>query len=157
MARRGRPGSRSGKVLIMVCHCMFKGSVRVHVCPACHPRVIVETPLAADTPEGLEANLTFARACMADSLCRGEAPFLSHLLYPQVLNDRIPAERTQGIEAGLAWGRAADWTVVYTDRGISPGMQKGIERARAEGRRVVYRQLHAMNPPHFQDTDRDRE
>jgi len=141
----------------MTCRCVFKGPVRVQVCPECPPRVLVETPLAADTVEGVDANLAYARECMTDVFRRGEAPFLSHLLYPQVLDDRIPAERTQGIEAGLAWGRAADYSAVYTDRGISPGMQKGIDRAKSEGRRIVYRQIHVQNPPHFQETDRDRD
>jgi hypothetical protein len=53
---------------------------------------------------------------------RGEAPIASHLLYtqPGVLNDGVPAERAHGIEAGLAWLRAADaigvltfWVPVY--------------------------------------------
>jgi len=38
-------------------------------------------------------------------------------------------------------GRSADATVVYTDRGISPGMQKGIDRARQERRTVEWRSL----------------
>ena len=137
----------------MSCKCVWKGPKRVHVCSECPPRVLVESPLNADTQEGVEANLAYARDCLADCLRRGEAPFASHLLYPQVLNDRIPAERTQGIEAGLVWGQAADLTVVYTDLGISPGMQKGIERAQSEARRVVYRKLHPSNPRHFQDTE----
>lgn len=97
--------------------------------------VIVESPLAGD----YEANRAYARACVYDSLMRGEAPLASHLLYTQMLDDKIPAERTLGIEAGLAWGRKADLTAVYTDRGISSGMQLGIDRAKAEGRPVEYR------------------
>jgi hypothetical protein len=48
--------------------------------------VIIESPYAGD-PDG---NLAYARAALADSLARGEAPFASHLLYPQVLDDMIP-------------------------------------------------------------------
>jgi hypothetical protein len=58
-----------------------------------------------------------------------------------VLDDAIPDERTLGIEAGLAWGALAEVTVVYGDRGISRGMQYGIDRATAEGRPVEYRSL----------------
>ena len=50
-------------------------------------------------------------------------------------------ERALGIEAGLAWGRAANATVVYIDLGISPGMKQGVERALLEGRPVEYRSL----------------
>jgi hypothetical protein len=69
----------------------------------------------------------------------------SHLLYTQdgVLNDLDPFERQLGIEAGLAWGAVAEKTVVYTDHGVSNGMQYGIKRAEAEGRPVEYRTLCA--------------
>jgi hypothetical protein len=106
--------------------------------------VILETPFAAPTPEGIAENVAYARACMRDCLMRSEAPLASHLLYtqPGVLDDGHPAERAMGIEAGLAWGVFADATVVYVDRGISPGMEKGIGRAKAEKRAVHYRKLN---------------
>ena len=102
-------------------------------------RVIVETPYAGD----VERNIHYGRLCLHDCLLRGEAPFVSHLLYTQesVLNDDVPEERTLGIEAGLAWGSMAEATVVYTDYGISNGMKYGIQRAESEGRPVEYRQL----------------
>jgi hypothetical protein len=61
----------------------------------------------------------------------------------------MPAARHLGIEAGLAWGRVADLTAVYTDLGISPGMKEGIVRAQKEGRAIRPAQRH------FQDTDKD--
>jgi len=82
---------------------------------------------------------------MRDSLYRGEAPFASHLLYPQMLDDTDERERRMGIEAGLLIGRSADRTVVYTDRGISPGMKQGIKRAEDEGRPVEYRSLYSSD------------
>ena len=101
--------------------------------------VIIESPFAGD----VELNVRYARACLRDCLLRGEAPLASHLLYtqPGVLDDNDPWERATGIEAGLAWGRAAEATVVYTDLGISPGMQQGVSRAHGEGRLVEYRAL----------------
>lgn len=102
-------------------------------------RVILESPYAGD----VAANTTYARACLRDSLSRGEAPVASHLLYaqPGVLRDADPAERGWGIAAGLAWGAVAEATVVYTDRGISAGMKYGIASAEAAGRPVEYRKL----------------
>ncbi|HKY87627.1 MAG TPA: hypothetical protein VJL90_12765 [Pseudorhodoplanes sp.] len=102
-------------------------------------RVALESPYAGD----VAANEAYARAAMRDCLLRGEAPIASHLLYtqPGVLDDLIPAERMLGINAGLVWGTLAEATVVYTDRGISRGMQYGIERAIDEGRPVEYRTL----------------
>lgn len=102
-------------------------------------RVFLESPYAGE----VAANVAYARACMADSLRRGEAPFASHLLYtqPGVLDDAIPGERAQGIEAGLAFLPDCEASVVYTDRGVSDGMAKGIARAHALGIPVEYRSL----------------
>ena len=101
--------------------------------------VILESPYAGD----VKANLKYARQCVRDSLLRGEAPIASHLLYtqPGVLDDGIPAERQQGIDAGLAWRRVAETSVVYTDRGISKGMEYGIRAAQEVGLPVEYRTL----------------
>ncbi|MFA5123017.1 hypothetical protein [Zavarzinia sp.] len=92
-------------------------------------RVIVESPYAAPTPEGVEANVAYARKAMLDSLGRGEAPYASHLLFPQVLDDADADQRKRGIEAGLLWGEAAAITAVYVDRGISTGMLLGVQAA----------------------------
>lgn len=101
--------------------------------------VILESPYAGD----VETNIEYARACVADSLKRGEAPIASHLLYtqPGITDDRIPEERALGIDAGLAWTRVAEASVVYCDRGISSGMRYGIQRARAAGIPVEMRNL----------------
>ena len=58
------------------------------------------------------------------------APLIaSHLLYtqPGILDDTIPDEREVGIAAGLEWAHVAEAMVIYTDRGISPGMQRAID------------------------------
>lgn len=106
--------------------------------------VIVESPHKAKTLGESVRNVLYARLCLSDCLRRGESPYASHLLYtqPNILNDAVPEERKMGIEAGLAWGSRADATVVYTDLGVSDGMQKGIERAESEKRPVEHRTLH---------------
>lgn len=103
-------------------------------------RVILESPYAGD----VEENVKYARSCIRDSLSRGEAPIASHLLYtqPGILDDNVPEERQWGIDAGLAWGKGADKTVVYTDRGISRGMQYGIAAAEKDGRPVEFRSIY---------------
>lgn len=102
-------------------------------------RVILESPFAGD----VETNVRYARACVRDSLLRGEAPLASHLLYTQdgILSDGVPVERRHGIDAGLAWCHVSDCTVAYVDLGISPGMQQGIAAALQAGRAVKYRVL----------------
>ncbi len=101
--------------------------------------VIIESPYAGD----VEGNLTYLRACLRDSLLRGEAPIASHGLYtqPGVLDDTVPEERALGMNAGFAWRCRAAKTVVYTDRGISGGMRLGIEVAHDLGHPIEYREL----------------
>lgn len=101
-------------------------------------KVILESPYAGD----IEKNTAYARACLKDSLSRGEAPIASHLLYPQVLDENIPAEREWGIAAGLAWLEAADLHVFYIDLGISRGMLAAIKKAEAEGKSILYRTIY---------------
>ena len=103
-------------------------------------RVVIESPYAGNTAE----YVAYARACMRDSLARGEAPLASHLLYPQpgILRDELRAERQQGVMAGLIWAQAAEATVVYIDKGISNGMRQGIEDAGRAKRPVEYRRLN---------------
>jgi hypothetical protein len=107
-------------------------------------RVIVETPFKGVTMEEQQANINYARACARDCLVNyNEAPFLSHLLYTQegVLSDAIPEERNLGIDAGLSWGSVAEATVVYTDLGISKGMEYGIADAIKANRPIEFRNL----------------
>ena len=103
--------------------------------------VILESPYAGE----IEINIEYARRCLRDSLLRGEAPIASHLLYTQdgVLDDGQANERDHGISAGLSWLEKADATVVYTDRGISDGMERGIEAAKRLGVPVEFRSITA--------------
>lgn len=102
-------------------------------------RVIIESPYAGD----VERNTRYLRACMRDSLLRGEAPFASHGLYTQegVLDDTVVAEREHGIQAGFAWRKSAAKTVFYTDLGWSRGMQYGRHHAVSMSHEVEERQL----------------
>lgn len=105
--------------------------------------VILETPYAGD----VDANVAYARACIRDCLHRGEAPIASHLLFtqPGVLKDEVADERALGIAAGHAWFPIAEACVVYTDRGISKGMEAGIAEAERHGVPVERRSL----PSHY--------
>lgn len=106
-------------------------------------RVVIESPYAGD----VERNLRYLRACMADCLRRGEAPFASHALYtqPGVLDDADPIQRDIGIAAGFAWRDMADVTAVYTDLGVSRGMVEGLKHAQklvmTDEHEIEYREL----------------
>ncbi len=88
-------------------------------------RVIIESPYAGN----VEKNRLYALACLRDSLSRGEAPFASHLLYPQVLTKWTEKERLMGIAAGFAWYSVAELCAVYLDNGVTEGMIRGIAKA----------------------------
>ncbi len=105
--------------------------------------VVIESPLSSDTAEGLAKNRRYAAACMRDCLARGEAPYASHLLFDQqgILNDKIPEERTKGMQAGFAWGAKADIRAVYWNLGCSKGMEAGLREARIAGQEVDFRRL----------------
>ena len=113
-------------------------------------RVILESPFAGNWYQRL-LNRSYARLCLKDCLMRGEAPFASHMLYPQVLRDDVPAQREWGIASGFAWLEIADASVVYIDRGISDGMNAGIDAARREGVPVEYRSLYKHDSEVEQD------
>jgi hypothetical protein len=117
-------------------------------------RVLIESPFAGrhgsvcrcdECKIDVDRNRRYRDALLRDSLLRGEAPIASTKLYAEgeVLDDTVPVEREIGIEAGLVWGGLAEVSVVGDDLGISVGMQRGIERAVAEGRPVVHRSLPA--------------
>lgn len=113
-------------------------------------RVIVETPFRGKTHDEQARNIAYARACAQDCLLKhNEAPFLSHLLYtqPGILDDDNAAERQRGISAGFAWGEVAAATIVYTDFGISPGMQMGIDEAKELEHPIEYRTLPNFHWP----------
>jgi len=100
-------------------------------------RAIIESPYSGD----IVRNKAYARLCCLDSIGRGEAPFAGHLLYTQFLDDATPAERKKGLDCDFAWMAPADVVAVYTDHGITPGMQAGIDMAKSLGIPVEQRQI----------------
>jgi hypothetical protein len=101
------------------------------------PIVIIESPFSGE----VERNKKYAQRAMLDSLLQGEAPYVSHLLYTQCLEDTISEERELGMNAGWAFIERSDFTAVYDDYGISKGMQGGIDIALKLNKKIVYRQI----------------
>jgi len=142
--RWGKGGAKSDSRLVCPEHTM-DFAPRIGVLPqrTQWKRVLIESPFASSDPSEVETNIRYVRAIMGACLRNGEAPFASHALYtlPGVLDDKNPAERKMGIEAGLEWGEAADKTIVYTDRGISDRMRIGMRRADQQKRPFEKRRL----------------
>ncbi len=104
--------------------------------------VILESPWQGGKPD----NVAYLRRCIADCVRRGESPYASHRMLTEALDDLDPEDRALGIKAGFEWHKRADAQVVYTDLGISTGMQAGIEHARLVGIEVEYRQIGLGEP-----------
>lgn len=110
-------------------------------------RVYVASPFRGASAEETRQNIVYARLCMLDSLSRGEAPYLSHLLYTQVWSEK---NRDAGLAAGDAWREAADVIAVYQDIGVTPGMDRAIAarlpHQTVEQREVHWREAKALEP-----------
>jgi hypothetical protein len=102
--------------------------------------VVIESPYAG-SPTEIKENIVYAINCMRDCIRRGEVPFASHLLYPQVLDDRNPPAREFGINAGYAFGNNASKVVFYINKGYSEGMIDAKEYWTKKGKKIEERLL----------------
>lgn len=104
--------------------------------------VIVESPYGAPSQTERDYNTQYAYLACRDCLERGESAWGSHLIWPQFLDDNNPENRRVGIHAGLAWSRAADYHVFYTDRGWSSGMLAALDHCITNQRPLRLRALN---------------
>lgn len=102
-------------------------------------RVVMESPYAGKTQAEVDRNVAYARECLLDCLRKNESPLAGHLLYTQVLEETT--DRKLGLAAHLAWIECADDLIVYTDLGISPGMQEAIVLAQEHQAIIEFRKL----------------
>ena len=107
-------------------------------------RVVIESPYAADTEEGIDLNEAYGELAMHDCLVNyNESPYASHLLYTRsyVLRDDVPSDRKLGIKAGFFWRNVAQDTIFYQDLGMTKGMLLGIEDCRKKDQSLAVRRL----------------
>ena len=107
-------------------------------------RVVIESPYAADTEEGIDINEAYAELAMHDCLVNyNESPYASHLLYTRrfVLRDDVPTDRKLGIEAGFYWRDVSEKSVFYTDLGLTEGMKLGLWDCVEKGKSYEIRSL----------------
>ncbi len=99
----------------------------------------VESPYGGPDDDTLRRNVLYARAACKHALGMGYAPYASHLFFtqPGILDDKIPAERELGMEAGKALIRqSATSSLFYLDLGMSGGMEWGKQDALRQGRTI---------------------
>ena len=107
--------------------------------------VYIASPYAGD----VESNVLFAKDACRYAIQQGAAPVAAHLLYPQLLDDRIPEEREAGLRMGLRVLEACD-ELWLCGESISAGMQKELEAAERLGipvRRISWQELENRPEP----------
>lgn len=100
------------------------------------------------TVEGRKKHLSYARAAAYDCLDRGESPVAIHLVLGDANQDESPEVRTQALRASEDILRIAERAAVYSDFGISEGMEYEIRIAGYLGKSIEYRTL-----PDYQGID----
>jgi len=111
------------------------------------PFVIIESPFSGKTFPQRDYNKKYLTACFQHSMLSGEAPFASHALYTQFLDDKDSFSRALGIKLGQVIMARASFIAVYCDLGISPGMREGIKCAHKLGLIIQRRKLGAPWKP----------
>ena len=107
--------------------------------------VYIASPYAGD----VEANVSFAKEACRYAIRQGAVPVAVHLLYPQLLDDRIPEEREAGLRMGLRVLEACDEFWLCGEH-ISAGMQKELEAAERLGipvRRISWQEMENRPEP----------
>jgi len=103
--------------------------------------VVLESPFKADSAEAFARNLAYREMCIRDCALRGDAPYASHKMMTDALDDSMPEQRALGISCGEAWLRVAEAVVIYVDLGVSAGMLQGINAARRLGKPLEERMI----------------
>jgi hypothetical protein len=104
-------------------------------------KIQLESPFRGSERATPNDHVGYLQACIRDSITRGEAPFASHQMYTQALDDTIPEEREAGIRAGYEWMQHAEKVVFYEDLGWSPGMRQARLQAGALKKPVEFRRI----------------
>lgn len=112
--------------------------------------VYIASPYAGD----IQSNVEFAKAACRFALSQGATPLAVHLMYPQILDDRIPDERTAEIQMGLRVLKACDELWVCGDF-ISHGMQVELDAAEEWG--IPIKQIRAEELLDWEVPDRSME
>lgn len=95
-------------------------------------KVYVASKYAGDVDANVAATIGYCRKVIRD----GYMPVASHLLYPQMLDDNIPAERKLGLMFGLALLRMCDEVWVFGK--VTPGVAREIEEAKKQKKQILY-------------------
>lgn len=87
----------------------------------------------------IEVNVWRAINFCRYAISKGKIPIASHLLYPQILDDRNPVQREMGLQFGLALLSICSEVWVFNEnRELSEGMRSEVRFARQTGKPVRF-------------------
>lgn len=150
-----------GGVLMMVFLKIPPSTTLLHSLKEGEPRFVsIESPFHSEDEDIIRRNICYAiQATKHAAIEHNEIGYPSHLIYTQLANggnhyyvgDHIEDKWGVGRDKTIAFTnnlrQRADYIVLYTDFGISRGMQFAIDAAEAKGLEVVERRL----PPEYMD------
>lgn len=113
-------------------------------------KVIIESPYQGD----IKRNKEYLKNCIKHSMLFKEAPFASHQMYTNALNDDLRNEREAGINAGYVWMQDAHAVVFYVDYGMSNGMHNALDEAIEQRKAIEFRRIAEAGECVFPDHKR---
>ena len=103
------------------------------------PKVYVVSRYAGD----IENNVLSAIRYCKFVITKGKMPIAAHLLYPQMLDDTIPAQREMGTMFGIALLDMCDEVWCF-GKELSSGMEREIKEANRLGKPIKYFDLEVV-------------
>lgn len=97
------------------------------------PKVYVVSRYAGD----IENNVLSAIRYCKFVITQGKMPIAAHLLYPQIVDDNVPAEREIGTMYGIALLEMCDEVWCF-GKELSSGMEREIKEAKRLGKPIKY-------------------
>ena len=94
-------------------------------------RIYICSPSRAHGADELKRNIAYAQSLALRALECGNAPYAPHLYLPGILDDSKADDRVKGVLAGLRFLEVCDEIWVGAKHGVSEGMKKEIEFAKA--------------------------
>lgn len=100
---------------------------------ACRPLVYICSPFAGDVEGNTERARRYSRFAVRNACI----PLAPHLLFPQFMDDSVPAERSIALFMGMVLLGKCDQVWVF-GRNISAGMTAEIEKAEKKNMLIRY-------------------
>jgi hypothetical protein len=100
--------------------------------------VYVCSRFAGRNESEVSRHIALARQYSRFVLTKQGVPVTPHLMYPQFLRDHIPLERELGFRSALKLMEKCDELWAFVPDGISAGMRRELEQAKAKGLPVKF-------------------